>query len=428
MSDAQVGLNLPYGAGSLPLSIPRSNLLTVMRPPDVATVADPASEVERALSSPVGTAPLGASLHTNQRILIIIDDKTRATPQSLILPLLVRHILAKVPDADITFLIANGTHVPMSPEEIAERVGGDIARQYRFVNHDCTKVEDLVDLGTTPNGTPIQINRLATEADLVLAVGGVVPHPLAGWGGGAKIIQPGICSRETTAATHDLETISPVSHFGRLGNPMRLEIEEIVKKVPLHFMVNVIFDSGGHLVGVVAGDPIASHHAAVDLARSVWEVPVTALADIVVVSSHPADWDFWQAMKGLYAAELVVKRGGDILIVTPCPESYTLSQEHVETQACLRGMPAKQVLKKARCMGITDGAGVNVTTFMARIKELAFVQVFSPGITDYDMDILGFERATSVEDGLRRAFERQGDKARVTVITHGGDILPVWPG
>jgi nickel-dependent lactate racemase len=160
----------------------------------------------------------------------------------------------------------------------------------------------------------------------------------------------------------------------------------------------------------------------------VWQVPVTELADIVVVSSYPADWDFWQAMKALYAAELVVKRGGDILLASPCPESYTLTEEHVETQARLRGLPAKLVLKEAMRLGITDGAGVNATTFMARIKELAFVQAFSPGITDYDMDILGLERATSIQDGLRRAFERQGAGARVTVITHGGDTLPVWQG
>ena len=428
MPETDVVLDLPFGDRLLRLSVPRSNLLSVMTPPDVTPAPDPAAEVRRALASPVGSPPLNEMLHGVQDILIVIDDKTRATPQAQVLPTLLHEIESGAVDAKVTFLIANGTHIPMTPEEIAQRVGADIARRYLFVNHDWRKVEDLVDLGTTPNGTPIHVNRLVTEADSVLAVGGVVPHPLAGWGGGAKMIQPGICGRETTTATHHLETVSPISHFGRLSNPMRLEIEEIVKKVPLHFMVNVVFDSKGRIVRVVAGDPIASHHAAVDTARSVWQVPVTELADIVVVSSYPADWDFWQAMKALYAAELVVKRGGDILLASPCPESYTLTEEHVETQARLRGLPAKLVLKEAMRLGITDGAGVNATTFMARIKELAFVQAFSPGITDYDMDILGLERATSIQDGLRRAFERQGAGARVTVITHGGDTLPVWQG
>ncbi|MGC8826952.1 MAG: lactate racemase domain-containing protein, partial [Anaerolineae bacterium] len=96
---------------------------------------------------------------------------------------------------------------------------------YPVINHDAADRANLVHLGTTPNGTPIVVNRRVVEADLVVAVGNTVPHCLAGWSGGAKIIQPGVCGEETTHHTHALNMYSPVPHLGRLDNPVRQEIE-----------------------------------------------------------------------------------------------------------------------------------------------------------------------------------------------------------
>ncbi len=423
-----VSVELPYGKQRLRFDLPKENLLAVLEPPEVAPLADVAAEVRQAVRHPLGTRPLHELVKPRQKVVILIDDNTRATPQHEILPPLLQEIEGVTRDIDLTILIAAGTHRPMTPEEIRRKVGAEIAARYTIVNHQWADEANLVHLGVTPNGTPIQVNRLVTEADLVLAVGGTVPHCLAGWAGGAKIIQPGVCGQATTNMTHALNMVSPMPHLGRLDNPMRQEIEEVVKFAPLHFMINVVLDRHGRAVHLVAGDPLQSHRRSVELAKAIWVVPAPALGDIVVVSSYPAELDYWQGIKGLFAAELIVKRGGDIILATPCPERIAGQVEHAESMAALAGVPSKRMRQEAQRRGITDLAGVNTAVVAARVNELAWVSVYSEGLTDEDLRVLGHERATSIQQGLQRAFERQGAGARVVVITHGGDLCPVLVG
>ena len=110
---------------------------------------------------------------------------------------------------------------------------------------------------------------------------------------------------------------------------MRIEIEEVAKRTNLTGVVNTVLNRHSEVNHVVAGRSCATYERGVQLAREIWEVPVPALADIVIASSHPADVDFWQANKGLYASERIVKRGGDIILVTPCPERLSSQREHV---------------------------------------------------------------------------------------------------
>jgi len=176
---------------------------------------------------------------------------------------------------------------------------------------------------------------------------------------------------------------------------------------------------------VVAGDPTLSQRRAVELASEIWMRPVPILPDIVVVSSYPADLDYWQGIKGLFAAELVIKRGGDIILATPCWEGISTNPHHLEAMRAMKGVPSKLIRHEGKRRGITDLAGLNTATVAARINELAFVQVFSDGLCDDDLAVLGHERATSIQEALAKAFERQGPHAKVLVITHGGDVCPV---
>ncbi len=424
MAREMLTIELPYGPGTLRFRLPRENLLMMVEPAEVAPAADPAAAVQRAVREPVGAPTLRSLVKPGQKVLILIDDNTRPTPQAQILPSLLQEIASTGAQVDVRLLIASGTHRPMTPEEIRRKVGDEIAARYPILNHDWADEANLVDLGVTPKGTPIKVNRLVTEADLVVAVGGTVPHCLAGWAGGAKIIQPGVCGQDTTNMTHALNMVSPMPHLGRLDNPMRQEIEEIVKLVPLHFMVNAVLDRHGRIVHIVAGEPQQSHRRSVELARAIWEVPVPGLGDIVVVSSFPSDIDYWQGIKGLFAAELIVKRGGDVILATPCPERISANAEHAETMAALAGLPSRCMRHEAQRRGLADLAGVNTAVVAARINELAWVSVYSGGLTDDDLRVLGHERAPSIEEGLSRAFARQGPQAQVIVITHGGETCP----
>jgi len=308
--DKKVSVQLPYGKESITFSLPRRNLLALVEPAEVAGVANVSDAVREAIRYPLDRPPLNTMIRPKQEVLIIVDDNTRPTPVYQILPPLLEEIGVEGNQLHVRILIATGTHRPMTKEEIAAKVGADIAEQYQVINHQWEDESALVDLGVTTNGTPIKVNRLVIESDFVIAIGTTVPHCLAGWAGGAKIIQPGVCGEDTTNMTHTLNMISPMPHLGRLNNPMRLEIEQVVKSVRLDFMICCVLNRSAEIVHLVAGDTLTAHRRSVELARDIWVRPVPALGDIGVVSSYPSDPDYWQGIKGLFAAELIVKRGG----------------------------------------------------------------------------------------------------------------------
>jgi lactate racemase len=418
-------VTLPYGQSSCTFQLPERNLLAIVEPADVAGVADTTAETLQALRQPVASRPLRELVVRGTKVLIIVDDFTRPTPAQRILPSLLTELDAKANKLDVTILIAAGTHRPMTDSEIAAKVGADVMANYPVLNHDAYNDAELVNVGRTKNGTPIKLNHLVTEADLVIGISNVVPHNLAGWSGGAKIIQPGVCGAETTNLTHAIAMMSPVPHVGRLDNPLRVEIEAVVEFAHLNFFsINVVLNRHWDVVKIVAGQPTLSHRQAVEASERVWIVPIPAMPDIIVCSSYPSDVDFWQGAKGLYACEPVIKRGGDIIMASPCPERIAV-HEHTETVRRLKGLASRVARHEAARRGMSDLAGVNVSVFMARLNELAWVSIYSEGLTDEDLDMLGCARAHSMQQAVDAALERQGPAAQVAVITHGGETCPV---
>ncbi len=174
------------------LGIPANHPLEVLLPRIVPPAPDPEAVIHDALAHPLGAPPLAELARGRQKVVIVADDMTRLTPVSLILPAMLEHLArAGLRDEQVTVMMALGTHRPMTEEELRARVGEEVWGRVQVVNHAHWEPEMLVDLGPTENGTPIVLNRLVWEADLVLAVGSVFPHHIAGYSGGSKIIQPG---------------------------------------------------------------------------------------------------------------------------------------------------------------------------------------------------------------------------------------------
>jgi len=174
-------------------------------PIDGDALSLPAEEeiIEAGLDNPVGTPDLAEMVSPGQRVLIIVDDNTRTTPAERILPyLLTRLNTAGISDANIKFLVGLGTHRAMSAKELEQKLGKEVYQRYSVYNHDWEKSDDLLNIGKTTSGIDIWINRHLTEADFIIGLGHIVPHRVAGYSGGGKIIQPGLCGPATTAQTH----------------------------------------------------------------------------------------------------------------------------------------------------------------------------------------------------------------------------------
>ncbi len=423
MSDTLIPISLPYGSSSLTFSVPERNLLGVFSPNQAVPAADPAAEILRALREPVGTRPLVEEARGARRLVIAADDLTRQTPNRLILPLLLDELnRAGVADAQVTVLVALGTHRPMTPAELEAHFSEAVVRRVRVLNNPWQDPAQLADLGCTPNGTPIQVSRLALEADCLIGLGGIVPHHIPGYSAGAKIVQPGISGPATTGATHFLSTRTRRSYLGLVENPVRAEMEEVAARAGLRFILNVVQDAAGRLVGAFAGDFIQAHRAGAALARKVYGVALHGPAEIVIAGSHPCDIEFWQAHKSLYPADIAVKDGGAILVVTPCPEGVSVMHPEVLAYA---GLPAEEIEARILSGAIPDQAAGALALAWAKMRQRATISLVSAGIPPAAARALGFRPYPSVEQALSAALAEQGPAAQVSVLTHAPDMLPI---
>ena len=198
--------------------------------------------------------------------------------------------------------MALGTHRYMSEQEMRDKVGNAVFDRIRVLNHEWRTFEALVDLGTSRQGTPLQVNRLVAEADVVIGIGAIVPHHIPGFSGSSKIIQPGVCGAETTAETHLLSCRSGGDSFlGIEDNPVRRDMDDMADMVGMNTIFNVVMDSQGGVVGLFFGEKRAAFREGVALAREIYGVPFHETPDIVLSNSYPCDLDFWQSHKSLYA-------------------------------------------------------------------------------------------------------------------------------
>jgi nickel-dependent lactate racemase len=421
-----VKVKVHYGKRELEVSLPKRNLFSVVDLNDVSGAPDENREIKRAIQNPIGHAGIQALAQKGDKTLIIVDDFTRATPAYKILPVIIKELnKAGISDRNIKIMLAGGTHRRMKHEEVVQKIGEQIVERFEILKHDIETVknkDELVHLGKTPLGTPISVNKHVVEAEIKIGVGQIVGHPLAGWGGGAKIIQPGVCGHETTWVTHWLATkYKGEELLGVADNPIRLEMEEVAKKVGLDFIVNVIQNSRGEIVGVVAGDPVKAHRKGVEIAKKVYGVKVPSKADIVLTDAYPHDIDMWQAVKGIYAAELVVKKGGTIVLCAPCPEG--VSREHPALLE-IGYTPADRVEELIRQGKVDDLVGVSDC---ARVGELLkdVKIVLCSEISKNDTLKLNLNYAETPQKAVKEALVRHGSDAKILILRSAGDMVPI---
>ncbi len=206
-----------------------------------------------------------------------------------------------------------------------KKLGQDIEARYEIINH--YPYENLEDLGISSRGTPIRINRFFLHADLRIGIGCITPHDETGYSGGATIIMPGLSDVETLARYHGAG--GSRGHLADLdGSEQRADIEEIVERVGLDMIVDIVPTAERGIAGVFAGDFVAAHRAGAAYAREIFATPLpTDLVDIVITNAYPCDLDFLQADRALTILEAaqragnrILRPGGTTVISTASPE------------------------------------------------------------------------------------------------------------
>ena len=283
-------------------------------------------QLRNALETPYETETLGAMAKGKNEVVILFDDLTRPAPSHRILPFVLGSLAeAGIEDDQIRFVGAFANHAAMSQEDFVKKLGAEVVRRFRIYNHN--PYENLVDLGKTSRGTPILINREVMECDLKIGIGGLIPHISAGFGGGGKMVFPGVTGIDAVGVNHGrpLPLDVKVGSTGMLGrveeNLMREDIEEAVRKVGLDMKIDLLINNRREIVEVFAGDFVVAHRAGVERAKQLYATPTPANCDIVVTNSYPIEN---QAAKCLWPAKLCLKEGGTAVVITHTIEGQAL--------------------------------------------------------------------------------------------------------
>ncbi len=302
---------------------------------------------QRAMLSPVAGPRLKDAARGGKRACVVVSDKTRRYGVDIWLSALIDELnAAGIPDEAVTVLFATGAHEQHDFAERAAIVGPEVAVRVRMVDHDCDAEDDLVPLGTTKAGTPVRINRIIVESDVVVTTGAVMPHYYAGFSGGRKSIVPGVAARDTIFANHSLNLAMCGGTEKRArtvvleGNPVHEDLLEAASFVDVTFSVQAVCDASGNPAAFFTGGQSQAHSAACSLAAQWYCVSLDRPLPWVVAScgGFPKDINLYQSHKSLDNAFRAVGRGGTIFLIAKCrdglgPEGFASWFNYPDTAA-----------------------------------------------------------------------------------------------
>jgi len=314
-------IELKIGSHSFRLPLPDdADILMNQEPPNTATEQGFAADLDDALSF--------RRLH-GRSVAVVVADKTRLCGYDRYLPILLDVLEARGASKEtICIYIAYGTHPAQSDAE-CRAAYGDVFSQYRFVHHDCTDDAGFADLGATRRGTPVRIRKDILEADLVITFGAISHHYFAGYGGGRKLIFPGLGQRAAIYRNHSLfldprrRTLSAGCRSGRLvGNPLAEDLAEIEGHRPADMAIHGILDSHGTVCRLMVGSGVDHFLQACEYHGQNCEVEAGKGYDMVAAScgGYPKDINFIQAHKAVHHAAAFVKDGGALVVFAQCRE------------------------------------------------------------------------------------------------------------
>ena len=420
-------VEFPYGRDHLSFDIPdhrfRGALVSRLHRAGDGAAAGGETLVDRALARPLGTPPLHVLAAGKKKVVLIASDHTRPVPSRIIIPRMLAEIRRGNPAAEITILVATGCHRETTRAELEEKFGGGITGRERILVHDCDS-PDMVHLGTLPSGGALVLNRLAAEADLLVAEGFIEPHFFAGFSGGRKSVLPGIADRRTVCYNHNAEFIAhPAARAGVLdGNPVHTDMLYAARAAQLAFICNVVIDAGRNIVYASAGDCDRAHREGAAFLSARCGV-TAAPADIVIAANggYPLDQNIYQAVKGMTAAEAAVREGGVIIMIARsedghgAPEFYRTFAEEKNLDRMLKAF-MKTPKEETR-------ADQWQSQIFARVLRRAKILYLS-GALDAVVRDLHMTPVRSIPEALKAAEEFLGNPdASITAIPDGVAVM-----
>lgn len=325
MSTISVPQQAWYKTGELRLNLPDDWDIKMCHMAGYDRPALKSHEIKVALDNPIDTLTIRELAKDRNEVVIIFDDQTRITRPAPIVPHILEELLeAGTDENNIRFICALGMHGAMNRSDFAKKLGEEVVSKYRVYNHNPFATGTFV--GTTELfKTPVYVNEEVMSCDLRIAITGCVPHPGAGFGGGGKIVLPGVASYETIQYHHS-QTPRPSegqrstgSKMGEIeNNDFREDCDQAADLANIDFGITVIVNEWGDSVAIYAGTLRASHARAIEEAKNHYSTPRITGMDVVITNTYAK---VNESNIGMGAALPAVNaNGGDIVLVANAPE------------------------------------------------------------------------------------------------------------
>lgn len=422
---------IPYSRTYLEFTLPAGMRATVVESRPVPPLDDPEAAIAEALARPIGSPSLRELARPGDRVCIVFTDITRASPDYLLVPAILRELeAAGVRDEGIILLCGIGMHRPSTREEKVAKLGAEVVARYRVIDNEPRNPQALVDLGVTPGGVPVQVHRAAVEADLLIATGIVEPHQYAGYSGGRKTVAVGAAGEALIAHTHGPAFVDhPGTRLGRIeGNPFHEAVTEAARRAGLRFILNAVLDDEHRILRVAAGDPEAAFLELVAFARTVYEVPIPQQYDVAIGGvGYPKDTNLYQASRAPsylhFAPTPVVRKGGYYIIPARCEEGAGEGVGEQRFFAALRDAPDVQfILDDARRHGYPPGQ--QRAFVLAKVLEETRIIIVGSAHPDV-VAACKMIPADTMEEALEIVIRDLGADLDVLIVPHALLTLPV---
>ncbi|MDH7515916.1 MAG: nickel-dependent lactate racemase [Bacteroidota bacterium] len=420
---------LRCGAGMLYAEPPASWHTVRLDPSSTESGRREAEVVARALDEPADAEPLEEFIEKSDRVAIVVPDKTRRSRIDIVLP----HVLARihaggVPPGNVTIVFARGTHAAQDAATQRSILGPDIFERYRVVDHDSHERAAMVHVGTTTAGTEVLLNRCVASADKVVAVGTVLHHYFAGYGGGPKLLMPGTAAYESAVQNHRRVLLPdgrfhPACREGSVaGNPVAEDIIDAARFFPPCTYLGLVLDAEERVAHAVYGDILAAHRQACILADTMYRLTVTAHSDVTLVSAggRPRDMTFIQSHKALHRAVRITRPGGVVVCAAACDEGIG-NDEFLEWFRFADPAALREALRERYTM--------NAHTAVSVMAKTASRTVFLVStLPREDVRAMGMHPCTTLQEAVDAAAELVPPSALAYVLERGGLFFPVLAG
>ncbi len=418
-----------YGEEKKTFSIPKGwNLISSEDKPPIPGVKDPIQEIQRALDHPIGSPKIEDLARSGMETVLLFDDLQRPTPVHLAMPEVMNRLnRAGIPDERIFGICALGTHPIPSLEQLKTKVGDEAFDRLsgRLFAHDPHASNNVI-IGKTHRGTLVEINRHVASADLLIGIGECMPHPIAGYGGGYKIIMPGICSYRSVADHHFHWMRHRNSRVNLLeGNHFFEEILDAGRLSRLAFKLDFIINEKREVIRAFAGDPLAEHREASQYAASLYAIPLPKLADVTITSAFPLEIGV-QATKALVMAGFCTRSGGAIIWAAPQKQAgpiMPLIKEMASPESAEdfhRRLIIGDVPEHLRSFGISY---IMQVVYFKEIAEKFNIVHVTEGLTAEQVGMMKFSYSPNIQDAIDQVCKKF-PQVDVAIFPSGGNIIP----